>query len=377
MRNFSIKNTVWKNKGHEFDTIAASIFSKDKCYYIYGEESESQKLLNRMTNRGGNNNIIIAKRAEDIKFHESTIVVCSFLNRKKYEEFVEYFTLVGFKENENLFQGEVFRKLYDTYVKNEIRIDRIEIFLTSYCTLNCEKCISYIPYFKKKTHTSIERLKDDADILFSKVDYVEKLKVLGGEGLLYPNLIEYLDYVYENYKNKIGTIRIGTNGTILPNNEILEMCKRNHVIMDISDYTSAVPELCKLEKVRDICLKNGIAVDVKRTGEQWLDMGFPSRIPAPKTEENLREHFQKCAMFCRQYSDGKLYYCCSNFAAVCVEMFPDDENNYFDLRKTFTKTELMEYEIGFSNLGYTTFCNVCNGCSEEVNPYRIEIAKQM
>ncbi len=377
MRNFSIKNTVWKNRGHEFDEIADNIFLRDKRYYIYGLDKENSKLSERMTSGVKSGKVIVIKQKEDVVFESSSIVICTFLERKEYEEAVHYFSEIGFQENRNLFQGEVFRMLYDVYVRNEIRIDRIEIFLTSCCTLNCEKCIAYIPYFKKVVHTPLEQLKQDADILFSQVDFVEKIKVLGGEGLLYPNLIEYLDYLHEHYGEKIGSIRIGTNGTILPNQKILKMCKRNNVTMDISDYTNAVPELCKLEEVRELCVNNGVAVDIKRTGEQWLDMGFPNNIPPEKTEEELKNHFEKCAMFCRQYSNGKLYYCCSNFAAVHIGLFPDDENNYFDLRKSFMKTELMEYEIGFCNLGHTTFCNVCNGGAEELNPYHVEVAKQL
>lgn len=284
--------------------------------------------------------------------------------------------MIGFEENINLFQGEVFSKLYDVYVRNEIRLDRVEIFLTSCCTLNCEKCISYIPYFAKPKITSLQQLKDDVDLLFSKVDYVYKIKLLGGEGFLYPYLIEYVDYLYDKYKNKIGSIRIGTNGTVFPGQAILEMCERNHVTVDISDYTQAVPNICMLDDVKKICEEHGVTVDVKRTGEQWLDMGFPNNLPDKKNEEKLREHFHKCAMFCRQFSNGKYYFCCSNFAAVCAGLFPDDDNNYFDFTQNFTKRELLEFELGYSKLGHTTFCNVCMGCSEEVNQCHVPIAKQ-
>lgn len=373
MRNFSIRNTIWKNKGHEFDDIADNIFLHNMCYYIYGEKDENDRLINQMVGR----NVTVVEQIEDIAVGESVIVICTFSARKKYEEACKYFVSIGFEENINLFQGEVFSKLYDVYVRNEIRLDRVEIFLTSCCTLNCEKCISYIPYFAKPKITSLQQLKDDADLLFGKVDYVYKIKLLGGEGFLYPYLIEYVDYLYDKYKNKIGSIRIGTNGTVFPGQAILEMCERNHVTVDISDYTQAVPNICMLDDVKKICEEHGVAVDVKRTGEQWLDMGFPNNLPDNKNEEKLREHFHKCAMFCRQFSNGKYYFCCSNFAAVCAGLFPDDENNYFDFTQNFTKRELLEFELGYSKLGHTTFCDVCMGCSEEVNQCHVPIARQM
>lgn len=373
MRNFSIRNTIWKNKGHEFDNIADNIFLHNMRYYIYGENDENDRLIKQMVDR----NVTVAEQIEDIVVSESTIVICTFSARKKYEEAAKYFGEIGFEENINLFQGEVFSKLYDVYVRNEIRLDRVEIFLTSCCTLNCEKCISYIPYFTKPKIISLQQLKDDADLLFSKVDYVYKIKLLGGEVFLYPYLIEYVDYLYDKYKNKIGSIRIGTNGTVFPGQAILEMCERNHVTVDISDYTQAVPNICMLDDVKKICEEHGVTVDVKRTGEQWLDMGFPNNLSDKKSEGELREHFYKCAMFCRQFSNGKYYFCCSNFAAVCAGLFPDDKNNYFDFTQNFTKRELLEFELGYSELGHTTFCDVCMGGSEEANQLSCPVAKQM
>ena len=186
----------------------------------------------------------------------------------------------------------------------------------------------------------------------------------------------YINYLNDKYGDKIGSIRIGTNGTIFPGQAVLEMCERNNVTIDISDYTNAVPNICMLDDVKKICQEHGVAVDVKRTGEQWLDMGFPDHPPREKNEEELREHFFKCAMFCRQFSNGKYYFCCSNFAAVCVGLFPDDENNYFDFRQEFTKRELLEFELGYSMLGHTTFCSVCNGGSIEANQCNVPVAKQ-
>ena len=118
-------------------------------------------------------------------------------------------------------------------------------------------------------------------------------------------------------------------------------------------------------------------VDIKRTGEQWLDMGFPISKPEGKNEEMLRKHFEKCAMFCRQFADGKLFYCCSNCAAVKAGLYELNENDYFDFAENFNRKELLEYELGFSKLGHTSFCSVCQGGSEEANPWHVEVAKQL
>ncbi len=394
MRNYSIHNTVLKKRGHELDEMAQLMLCEQNEYVVIGFQEEISAFYERtgkylkavkplVLNGQEHSELLdeIALLRNSLPVNEHTCIICTARERTIYEAVrnIDWWKDSGRRNEKSMFfQGELFSMIYEVYKKDEIKLDRVEIFLTSHCTLNCEKCIAYIPYFREKACTPLEQLKRDADILFHKVDYVYKLKLLGGEGLAYPHLIEYIDYLYDNYSDKIavGGIRIGTNGTIFPGREILEMCKRNHVVLDISDYSAAVPEKCKIKEITALCEKNGVDVEIKRTGEQWLDLGFPNNIPEKKSEEQLREHFFNCAMFCRQFGNGRLYFCCSNYAAVRAGLFPENENDYFDFTSTFTKKELLEYEIGYSGLGHTTFCNVCRGCSEEANPCKVAVARQ-
>ena len=393
MRNFSIQDTVWKNPGHELDNIAENILNRNHHFYFYGKGDEILNFIRKheFGSSGMKLNIIRGAQESEVSDYDGIAIVSEqdaaddgngiiihvSHDRGEWEQALDKWRKKGYELNRNLFQGEVFAAVYEVYGLGELRIDRIEIFLTSICTLNCEKCIAYIPYFKKPKITPLQQLKEDADLLFQRVDYVHKLKLLGGEGFLYPYLIEYVDYLHTVYGTQIGSVRIGTNGTIFPNKELLEMCRRNNVIVDISDYTQAVPNMCMLDEVKDVCEENGVAVDVKRTGEQWLDMGFPVNLPKERTEEELRDHFHKCAMFCRQFFNGKYYFCCSNFAAVHTGMFSEDANDYVDFRKEISQKEILEFELGYSSKGHTTFCNVCRGGSEEANPCKIEVARQM
>lgn len=394
MRNYSIKDNRWLNKGHELDYLASLITRPDNEVYLVGSATEIvQFYLNIghfLEAKKQIKGIVETESVEriegidipiigdgDIPRSINTIIVCTSFDRRKYESIRQLFHGYGFEENRQFFQGEIFSIIYEVYELDRICLDRVEIFLTSHCPLKCEKCIAYIPYFHKYEHTPIRKLKDDADCLFGSVDYIRKYKVLGGDGLAYPDLIEYLEYVCSNYGDKIGSLRIGTNGTIIPNEEVLETCQRYGVILDVSDYRCTIGERSKLERIVEACENYGVKVDIKRTGEQWLDMGFPKKLPGEKDEIGLRNHFFACGMFCRDFDDGKLYHCCSNFAAVKAGLYPANPNDYFDFRTEFTKKELMEYEIGFCDLGHTTFCNVCRGCSDEVNPFHTEVARQV
>ena len=376
MRNYSIHNMIWKNKGHELDSLAEKMLDRDRKYILIGSQDEQEEFKKRTNYELHILGDDVAQNINEIKKLDAC-VICLNKDHNEYDDCKKRFEQAGINENDRFFQGEVFQMIYDVYRHEQIKIDRIEIFMTSYCTLKCEKCISYIPYFKHRVVVPLDSLIKDMDLLFSKVDYVYKLKLLGGEGFLYPDLVAYVDYIYNNYHDQIGSIRIGTNGTIDPSEEIIRMCKRDEVTVDISDYRITVPGLSKLEAVKEKLISNGVMVDIKRSGEQWLDMGFPNSNPDIKDEEALRDHFEKCAMFCRQFSDGKLFYCCSNCAAVKAGLYELNRNDYFDFKEDFSKKELLEYELGFSEMGHTSFCSVCQGGSEEANPYHVEVAKQI
>ena len=394
MRNFSRMTKRWLNKGHEFDYIASLLMRKENAFYLVGNSKEIKVFYDRVGREinvdGRVKGVVLTEfhgnpldeeleivSDSDIPKDKNTIVICTSFDRGKYESVKQLFENYGFEENRQFFQAELISMIFEVYIKDWISLDRVEIFMTSMCSLKCEKCIAYIPYFKEKTIIPIETLKNDADILFEKVDYIRKYKVLGGEGLMYPQLSSFVEYVCSRYGAQIESFRIGTNGTIIPSAELLDVCRKHNVILDISDYTIKIGNVSKIEKVKQICQEVGVNVDIKRTGEQWLDMGFPKKLPGEKNEMQLQKHFSNCAMFCRNFNDGRLYYCCSNFAAVKAGLYPFNENDCFDFRRSFSKKELLEYEAGFSDRGYTTFCKVCRGCSDEVNPFHVEVAKQV
>lgn len=377
------------------DYIASIILREDNAVYLVGSIDEvflfysrTGKYLNKnktikgilLTEDGGGDDElgldIPFVRDTDIPRNYNTVIVSTTNKRAKYETLQNLFMGYGFDENKQFFHGELFSAVYEVYALDRISLDRIEIFMTSCCTLRCEKCIAYIPYFKDHYHIPLEQLEKDADLLFSKIDFVRKYKVLGGEGFMYPQVGEFIEYVASKYGEKIGSFRVGTNGTIYPKTELLDVLRKYNIMVDISDYTDTIGSGSKLNKVRQICIDNGVAVDVKRTGEQWLDMGFPNNSPIEKDEQQLRNHFSRCAMFCRNFNEGRLFYCCSNFAATKAGLFEADDNDYFDFNRDFSKRELLEYELGYSRLGHTTFCKVCRGCSDEVNPFHVEVARQ-
>lgn len=68
--------------------------------------------------------------------------------------------------------------------------------------------------------------KKSADVFFSKYDCVGEFVLIGGEPLLYKNLIEIVEYIGSKYGSKIILFSITTNGTIIPSDELIKICMR-------------------------------------------------------------------------------------------------------------------------------------------------------
>ena len=379
MRNFSITDTQWKRPGAELDDLGAACTSGTPILLV-GNADEVQYFRRDFENVLDwlhDANATWEDVAPEKLVPGAARVICVSSARADYEKWRALWTERGFQENKDFFQADIFRPVFHLYKYGQVHIDRVEVFMTSHCTLNCEKCIAYIPYFQKKSHLPLELLTKDLDILFSKVDFVRKLKLLGGEGLMYPYLAEYIEYLFSHYSSHVGTVRVGTNATLLPSQRILDVCRKYGVIMDVSDYAMAVPGKCRMDELLALLCDQGIAYEIKRTGEQWLDIGFPDNPANFVKGPEAMEHFGKCAMFCRDFCDGKMWFCCSNFAAVRAGLYPENENDFLDLRTHVSKKMIGEYEIGFSHLGHTSFCCVCGGCSVEANPHAVPVAKQV
>ena len=79
-------------------------------------------------------------------------------------------------------------------------------------------------YYCNPQDRKLDEIKRDLDAFFEWVDTVEDMNLLGGEPLLYPELVEVLQYIQNNYRDKIVDIYMFTNG----------MCNLSEELLDIS-----------------------------------------------------------------------------------------------------------------------------------------------
>lgn len=143
----------------------------------------------------------------------------------------------------------------------------LEVFITTKCNLRCKDCSNLIPKLQDMSNISFLDFSSVMGKLLSKIDRLYRLKLHGGEVFINPELPKIIKYA--DSLKKVKSIRLTTNGTIIPSNEVLKALRNSKVVVQISDYNlqnSKVKELIALLE------KNYIKVAYLKD-QHWKDMG--------------------------------------------------------------------------------------------------------
>lgn len=227
-------------------------------------------------------------------------------------------------------------------VLKKFEIPYLEVFITTKCNLHCKHCSSLIPYIENQEHVAFSEFKNNIETLLSKIDRLYRLKLHGGEVFLHPELGKFITYL-DNLK-KIKSIRLATNGTILPSEKILKLLSDSKVIVQISDYPILTQ---KVEKLVETLKLYGVKY-VQLKGRKWKDMG---EIKKRKTNQ-----FEDCSIKrCTSLYHGKIHIC--SRAAMMEKLgchFYDGID--INLNKNFLRKE-------FFNLYEGVHCKACWYCN--------------
>lgn len=285
---------------------------------------------------------------------------------------------IGLVENKDFAMYQQFVSEWYYKYKKKIYLLKTDIMVTPVCSLNCGNCSQFVPYWKDKKPFDINELKHDLDLYFSAVDFVMDMNIVGGEPFLYHNLDEYINYIGEKYRSKIGYLGVITNGTIIPKDSTFKLIKKYDIGISISDYSK---EVNYREKI-DLLCKKIIEEDiqyVRNENIQWFDFGFPHN-PYHYENEECATHMTNCNTICHCLNDGKVYYCGTAWAAEKAGIFAKDKKSYvelcdIDFNNIEDRKKIIECCLGNVEDGYIEFCKVCGGYGND-NDNRVVTAKQ-
>ena len=250
--------------------------------------------------------------------------------------------------------------------KKENNIMELHMALTMKCTLACENCNMFIPYYKNPPYYDVEQIIEELELLFSKVDNVFCLTFLGGEPLLYKELPQLFSVIRDKYLDHIGSVKIVTNGTVLPDRDFLKQIKEMPVWFSISDYTNQVSYCEKLENIKQLLDEMGVDY-VVNSAKKWCSFGFPKN-PLNIDKQYCEAHMKACSPIFHGYNDGKIYYCHVSWSAEKLGRIVLKSSDYIDLKALKNEESHVISEHCFGRLrgsSYISFCEYCGGCGDD------------
>lgn len=370
----------WKNRGHEYDDVYQKM-SEKKSFYLFGagdygtqflkifeEEIHIKGYIDNNPSKCGS--IINGKKCYSLEkivlsADEGIVVTMSQIARVKP---IEQLKQCGYKKNENFFIIEEFLSIYHVYKNDKVYFSSISFLPSTACNLNCKNCLNFNPFAKQFYVREWNDLVKDVDLFFSCVDRIMLFHVSGGEPMVYKHIADLIEYIDQNYGNRIDTLRTVTNGTIVPKDEVLEKLSRCNVEITVDDYREAVPRF--KERFDEVCSKLD-AYHIKyyvNKVDRWIDLAPDKTDYSGWSEEQLVSHRESCNQSWQELRDGKIYSC--NYAAYAIVAGIAGEHDLeevYNLKK-FTadkKKELVEFRLGYTTKGYTNFCKKCKGFTPE------------
>ena len=251
--------------------------------------------------------------------------------------------------------------------KNSLKIDSVDLMLTEKCSLKCKDCSNLMQFYAKPIDEDYDLVIASIDILMNAVDFVQEIRLLGGEPLMYKKVDLVVKHLLKN-KN-FGQIKINTNGTILPKEEKLKIFQNEKIFFDIANYgkhsrnaEALVKTLTKMKIAHNASL-----VTV------WQDVG--KIVKTNRTESENKDIFGNC---CTNRSltilHGKLYLCPFAANATNLKAIPYTNKDIIDL--SVEKKEELKKRIDnlYFNTDYLEACKSCNGRDHNVS--KVEAALQ-
>lgn len=274
----------------------------------------------------------------------------------------------GFKDNEDFCDVVRFITEYNYRFRHKIVLNKLASIVTTRCTLRCKNCLHFMPYYHRQQDINLDELKHGMQKLFEKVDQLVCLQLVGGETLLYPKLTEYVAWLGETYvkTGRMQLIRITSNGTVLPSEDLLNLAKSYPILYEISDYRDQVPVGKKIDEVIQLLDARGIRHYDNQVMD-WSDFGFPyADVNMGDSAEALANHMKTCHNHCQILLRDKYWYCVSAGMAVEGGLFPEGEVDSLNVNEA-TGKQILQYHLGDVPDGYLKLCKHCRGLGSD-NP---------
>jgi hypothetical protein len=239
--------------------------------------------------------------------------------------------------------------------------------------LKCKLCTAFVPYYEIAPHYSYETLTTSVVRYFDLIDTVEKFTINGGEALLHEKLPEIIDFL-AGYIDRIGMLEILTNGTIIPNEQLLKSLSFSpKVNILVNNYGPSLSN--KIPQITNLFRNNGIAFRLREQNAEtrycggWVDISDLSY--KNRSEEETENLFNHCvypgAFRCFAIFGDKAYICGVYIWCKTEGIISSNPYEYVDFSEDSTASaeEIKKQILGFYDRRFFTSCKYCNGFCED------------
>jgi hypothetical protein len=191
----------------------------------------------------------------------------------------------------------------------------LEFHIADQCNLNCAACQHFSGLVKKSHYPDFEKFSRDLEELHKYIKDIGRIRILGGEPLMNPDIEKYVALVREIYP--YSELYVVTNGILLESmpDSFFETMKNNGARLALSLYP---PFFDKLGEWRDFAIERGVVLECEGEIHEF------SKVQSlyPVSDENQK--FYDCIQAnCNNLYEGHIAAC---FLPFTIHYF----NEYFD-----------------------------------------------
>lgn len=181
------------------------------------------------------------------------------------------------------------------------RIKQFDVNLVDHCNMKCKGCLRYSNLVEKPFFADFDKMIADWKRMKELFWGVERLKLMGGEPLLSPDLCQYIKCAREIFPD--ADIMVTTNALLINEKcmELFQVMKENFCFFDISLYEPMSERIAEVEKLLQ---KNGVWYVVNDSKGDFY------KVLSKEAKYDMDEAYEKCtAKNCHHLREGKLSVC--------------------------------------------------------------------
>lgn len=129
----------------------------------------------------------------------------------------------------------------------DLTIIHLGFCVSERCSLKCRDCSFLMQYYAHPQNIDLEYYKPALDRFIETVDYISEFRIYGGEPFMNPDMYKLIEWYGDC--QKINTLSVYTNGTIIPGEHTLECLKNPKVKVHISDYEHNTEKVKRLASI--------------------------------------------------------------------------------------------------------------------------------